>query len=520
MADVIQRPISKALSGKGLALVILAYCLIAIWLFSDTVTSMVHTWSVNDTFAHGFVILPISLWLVWNQREYLAGASASPQFWPLLLTLGGGLAWFIASIVDVRVVQQFAFVGILVTGIWSILGSRLAKQLSFPLAFLFLAVPMGAGLIPPLIELTTDSTEALVRGSGVPVYREGNYLMLPSGNWSVVEACSGIRYLIASFTLGLVYAWLTYNSIWRRTVFVVASIAVPIVANSLRAYGIVMIGHLSDMELATGVDHLIYGWVFFGAVMLLLFWVGSFWQEPELPKREPASSKTKVSNSVSAATILTVVIVTAFGPTLSVSMQSAQVERSYSALQKPSPAAGWRTVETPDTGWAPNQAGADRELDVYFTDGAGPWTGLLLRQYLHQAQGIELVQAERPWRADADQWRVLAEQRLDPELSSIEGVVEAKLAHGSKRLLVWTWYRVGGRYTTNPYLVKIWEAWQQLTIGEAVGTRMFALTPIDDSQETARLRLSGFVGQHLNRVEVILDARSGTAETAEAGVGE
>ena len=33
------------------------------------------------------------------------------------------------------------------------------------------------------------------------------------------------------------------------------------------------------MKYAVGVDHLIYGWVFFGVVMLILFWIGSFWRE-------------------------------------------------------------------------------------------------------------------------------------------------------------------------------------------------------------------------------------------------
>ncbi len=40
-----------------------------------------------------------------------------------------------------------------------------------------------------------------------------------------------------------------------------------------------MLGHLSDNRLAVGVDHLIYGWLFFGLVMLLLFWIGARWRE-------------------------------------------------------------------------------------------------------------------------------------------------------------------------------------------------------------------------------------------------
>jgi exosortase len=55
---------------------------------------------------------------------------------------------------------------------------------------------------------------------------------------------------------------------------VALSIAVPIVANWVRAYLIILMGYLSSMRLAVGVDHLIYGWIFYAAVMLLLLWVG------------------------------------------------------------------------------------------------------------------------------------------------------------------------------------------------------------------------------------------------------
>ena len=49
----------------------------------------------------------------------------------------------------------------------------------------------------------------------------------------------------------------------------------------MRVYMIVMIGHFIDMRYAKGFDHLFIGWVFFGIVMLLLFWFGSLWREDE-----------------------------------------------------------------------------------------------------------------------------------------------------------------------------------------------------------------------------------------------
>ena len=99
-------------------------------------------------------------------------------------------------------------------------------------------------------------------------------LSIPRGDFEVAKACSGIRYLIASVSLGTFYAYLTYQSWGRRLLFVSMAIALPILANGLRAYGIVMIAHFTNMKHAVGVDHLIYGWLFFGVLMFVLFWVG------------------------------------------------------------------------------------------------------------------------------------------------------------------------------------------------------------------------------------------------------
>ena len=60
-----------------------------------------------------------------------------------------------------------------------------------------------------------------------PGLSRGQLLRHPVGIWSVVEACSGMRYLIASFMVGLVYAYLTYRTRLRKAVFIAAAIVVP-----------------------------------------------------------------------------------------------------------------------------------------------------------------------------------------------------------------------------------------------------------------------------------------------------
>lgn len=55
---------------RRLHLTVLALGLL--WLlfwYRDTFMAMVGIWDRSDTFAHGFVIAPISAWLVWRRRQ-------------------------------------------------------------------------------------------------------------------------------------------------------------------------------------------------------------------------------------------------------------------------------------------------------------------------------------------------------------------------------------------------------------------------------------------------------------------
>ena len=154
--------------------------------------------------------------------------------------------------------------------------------LAFPLAFVLCRTHWRL-LLPRMMEWTADFTVLALRASGIPVYREGLQFIIPSGAWSVVEACSGIRYLIASVTAGCLFAYLSYQSMLKRAVFIGVAIVVPLVANWVRAYLIVMLGHLSGNTIATGVDHLIYGWLFFGLVIGVMFLIGARWVDPPAP---------------------------------------------------------------------------------------------------------------------------------------------------------------------------------------------------------------------------------------------
>lgn len=503
--------------ARGWLALTAAYVFATLFLFHETAASIVAIWMRSQTFAHGFLVAPISLWLIWRQRHELAAIDPKPAPWVLVLTAGGVLLWLLARMVDIQIIQQLCLVGILITGVWTLLGTRIVYTIAFPLAFLFTAVPMGESLIVPLTNLTADTTEYLIRLSGVPLLREGNFLTLPTGKWSVVEACSGIRYLIASVTLGLVYAYLAYRVWWKRVIFVVAATVAPIVANSLRAYGVVMLGHLSNMKYGVGVDHLYYGWIFFGIVMLLLFWLGSFWEDGQAKqggneehRQEPSVSPWSPSCLV---TVLVMLVLVALGPLVSWSMLRASTSMDLAELQTPEAGVSWVASSHHDWNWLPHQPGADQVLENYYHRGTDT-AGLFLYQYLTQQQGVELVAGAQPWTSGGEGWhlrqRDMVNITLDRGKRTLR-VQEALISSGQRHLLIWSWYRVDGQYTSNPYLAKLYEARQQLLQGYRQGARYFLAVEIEDLYVNEplldpRAFLQDFLHDHQAAMESTLDS--------------
>ena len=190
--------------------------LVILVLFRETLLSMVAIWARSDTFAHGFLVLPISLWLVWRLRGSLAELTPRPDLRVLPLFLLAGFAWLLGEVASVAPLSQFSLVMVLILSVPAVFGGAVTKRLLFPLGFLLFAVPFGEFALPVLMNWTASATVWGLRLSGVPVYREGLSFVIPSGHWSVVEACSGVRYLIASLMIGTLFAYLNYRSLKRR----------------------------------------------------------------------------------------------------------------------------------------------------------------------------------------------------------------------------------------------------------------------------------------------------------------
>lgn len=517
---------TPSMGGLGWLAIAIAF-LAPFLLYFDTAKSIVTIWNHSDTFAHGYIILPISLWLIWRRRANFIAMPPQPWWPPLILLVLIGFGWLLARMGEVQVVMQYALVSMFPVIALALFGRRLAWSLAFPLLFLLLAVPFGEIFIDPLVAFTADFTVSALQLVGIPVLRNGSRFEIPSGSWSVVEACSGVRYLISSVTLGLLYAYLTYGSTWRRLSFLLVSIVVPIVANGIRAFTIVLIGHFSGMTLAVGFDHIIYGWVFFGLVMFLMFWIGSFWREDDTPGAHsatggavpvsvpmPGSQSTAPAPTPASTKMLlmagAIVLITALGPLLATVNDRATANANPVRLG--SIDIKWPAAQSPSA-WTPRFAPADGSYTGAFQSrGATPSSpvGLSILYYRNQRNGKAVISSTNRLANDNDPLHVMRSSVRNETIGGRPLAIRESILEGpSGALVVWQWYVIDGQTTASDVVGKVLQAKAKLLFRGDDGAVILLSAPYAADAEQARSTLRGFATDNLAAIDAALAAARG-----------
>ncbi len=483
--DIFRDPAFKGVS---------AVFLLSIIAFYPTWKSLVDIWIRSETFAHGFIVIPISLWVIWQKKElHNQIIPGKPSWLGLAFTLLNGFLWLLGSLIHALVIQQYALVGILIGGIWFYLGDKTTKKLVFPLAFLYFMVPVGEALLPYLMQYTADFTIYLLRKTGLSVYREGMHFELVTGKWSVVEACSGLRYLLASFTLGTIYAYITYTKTYKRILFSLFSLILPIIANGFRAYMIVMIGHLSGMKLAVGVDHIIYGAIFFAFIIFLMFYIGSFWKDsPEKINARPNFPKQPTTNSIQyKKTAFILLLGLAIWP-----VSNHWLTTHYRAqLQLPSwtpltHSPNWQATLPPNWSWRPKFEKAVIDSLSYYKN-KNHLIGLYQANFGDEKQGAELVNSNNVLRRyvpashlnERQLWSVLMQFEAQSETAPPLPYTVVVLHSQSLPIdfIILKWYQLGHLHITNPYLTKLYQLYKRFTLNNAAETSNILFFPIRQS---------------------------------------
>ncbi|HVA13658.1 MAG TPA: exosortase A [Stellaceae bacterium] len=449
------------------------------YLFWQEIVGAYRVWIGSTAFSHCFLVLPVALYLMWERRGLLVEATPQPDFRVLLLLPFLSVAWLLAAVLNVLEAQQFLLMTMVQAMLLGVLGWRIYRLLLGPFLYLYLLVPSGEFLVPSLQDVTAHFVVWLLGVFHVPTFSDGIVISIPEGDFIVAEACAGLRFLIASIAFAAFFAMMVYRSWWRRAAFLALAMTVPVFANGIRAWGIIYLAHLTDDVTAVEADHIIYGWGFFSAVILLLIFIGLRFADggPPRPAARTGTAAPKFALRAPVVATALAVALAALGPIYAGFLESARQPVDLARALPPAVAAPWRAdAHFADT-WNPLVISPDREFRDSFSAGDDQ-----VQRYiaLYDAYGRHNNLVRSPNRIyDEDNW---VRTTLGTATVTIDGkpatIDTAELRYENHTRLVWYFYVVNGTITGNAAEAKLRQA-RQILAGRSAVSAFVAIATED-----------------------------------------
>jgi len=420
--------------------------MVTLVLFARDWATMADQWWNTATYNHILLVPLILAWMVWQRRRELVKLQPD-AWWPgLVLFAGAAFIWLLGAISGLDFARQAGLVAMCAAIVPLMAGARVFAGLLFPLFYMVFLIPAGQELVTVLQTLTAHITIALVHLSGIDARIDGVFIATPAGLFEVAEACSGIKFLVAMIAFGALMANVCFVSWTRRLALLATCVVVPILANGVRAWGTVYAAQLFGIEAAAGFDHIVYGWFFFAAVILLVIVLA--WRFFDRPVDDPLidgdaiqadprlarAARLRLGTAAAIAAFLAVVLGVQ-GWVLAADRLSAPMPQRIDLPAVP----GWTRVDySPAIWWEPRAKGSDHHLLGRYANGAGHHVDVFFALYASQGDGREAggfgegaltPGSDWAWQADA------------PPIAGADGV--RLLGHGRLGRLAQTWYRSG-----------------------------------------------------------------------------
>jgi exosortase len=244
-------------------------------LYSRVILTLVDQWLHDPDYSHGFLVPILAFWILWQQRRRLSGLPADPSWWGVPIVLAAMILLLLGTLGAENFVSRVSLLVVIAGLTIHFYGWQHFRAVLFAWLVLFLMIPLPAiianRIVLPLQFISSGLATSFMDVCGIPVYREGNIIFLPSITLEVAEACSGIRSLMAMITLAVAYGYLLESKPWRRLVLVLSAIPIAVVANSLRVMASGVLGQYWGRDKAEGFYHVFSGLVIFSFSFLLLW---------------------------------------------------------------------------------------------------------------------------------------------------------------------------------------------------------------------------------------------------------
>lgn len=249
----------------------------------------------GETDDNQMMIAPlVVLGLFWWKRKELLRQPMN-TWWPGLLLVGLGLFFHVAGY---RLQQPRISIVALFTGIYGLMGlawgPKFLRTSFFPFFLFIFCVPFGTlseFITVPLRYAAVSVVMFITHLLHMDVIRQGIQLTDPKGHfqYEVAAACGGIRSLIMTVMLAIVFGFISFKALWKRAALILLAVPLAIAGNALRLLIVVIVAKKWGQEAGTSVhDNMIFSLLPYVPAILTLFWLGGLLEKklPETPMTE------------------------------------------------------------------------------------------------------------------------------------------------------------------------------------------------------------------------------------------
>jgi exosortase D (VPLPA-CTERM-specific) len=434
--------------------------------------------------------------LIWDRRGKLADISSAPSWagFPVLL-LGISLYWF--GELGGEFFIQYLSSWLCVVGLcWMHFGWRKLKAMAFPLGFALAMFPLPNFLNNQIsFQLKLLSSQvgvAMMQLYGLSAYREGNVIDLGFTRLQVVDACSGLRYLIPLILLGLLLAYYYRGALWKKAMIVVSTVPLSILTNSLRIASVGILYKFWGPRVAEGFFHDFSGWFIFMATLVCLLLEMKllsrlfpeqpqvFARNDDLVSRLPAGANQSFSPFLPAALLLAMTLLISQGVDF---REQVPLVRDLSGF--PEELAGWSGEKQ-----SMEQVFID-ELDltdyviIDFRNPRGEQVNFYAAYYASQSKGASIHSPQTCLPGGG--WRFTDENVVEVPIG--EGMTipvnRVVMTKDGVRQLSYFWFPQRGRVLTSAYELKLYTFWDALVRQRTDGALVRLISPVGSGEPIA-----------------------------------
>jgi EpsI family protein len=456
---------------------VLAYFTFFLLLFLPEWLDFFQLWYSGTIYTHGFLVLAAGGYLLFQVRSGLSSLKVRSSTVGFAALLFFAAVMLVAKAADIKTIRLLCLPFLIGSWGWAIWGSPFLKLAGIPIGLLILASPIWDDMSPIFQAMTVLVNSLLLDVVGIPADIHELYITIPAGTFFVAGGCSGVRYLMVGLFLAAFYGFL-YLPRYSRTVFLIVIAALlSMLANWVRVFGIIVIGHVTDMQSSIIEEHEAFGWLTFVVFCLIPLFFIARWLEPRnnsptpLEQMEdrlrehqrPTAGAAKRRGTVAFASIIVLLV-----PVIFYSQTVLFEDRNEDwSPRLPAAVDDWRGPLKFATIWSPSFVNADLSLSGTYVSDQLERVQFQVEAYRRQAQGKELVYYRNSL-FDDSVWDLTAQRLISvPESNGfkVHQVTESELLNleTGQSILLWSWYRIGEFSSPSRLKIKVFGGLRGLT---------------------------------------------------------